>query len=126
MKAREYTSPLIEKLLSEVTPEEMEKIEQLMEAMNRKQQTAVEWLLKQLDEKAVAVDVLQIRKINITINTSDYMDIRKQARKMEKEQIINTWSEATAPDHEIGLSDAPYIITQIKKAEQYYNETYEK
>jgi hypothetical protein len=97
-----------------------------MEAMNRKQQTAVEWLLKQLDEKAVAVDVLQIRKINITINTSDYMDIRKQARKMEKEQIINTWSEATAPDHEIGLSDAPYIITQIKKAEQYYNETYEK
>jgi hypothetical protein len=95
-----------------------------MEAMNRKQQTAVEWLLKQLDEKAVAVDVLQIRKINITINTSDYMDIRKQARKIEKEQIINTWSEATAPDHEIGLSDAPYIITQIKNAEQYYNETY--
>jgi len=43
---------------------------------------------------------------------------------MEKEQIINTWSEATAPDHEIGLSDAFYIISQVQKAEQYYNETY--
>jgi hypothetical protein len=43
---------------------------------------------------------------------------------MEKEQIINTWSEATAPDHEIGLSDAFYIISQVQKAEQYYDETY--
>ena len=110
MKAREYTSPLIEKLLSEVTPEEMEKTEQLMEAMNNKQQTAVRWFLDQLlkDGYIKRLPVLQFQ----------------QARKMEKEQIINTWSEATAPDHEIGLSDAPYIITQIKKAEQYYNETY--
>jgi DNA replication protein DnaD len=50
--------------------------------------------------------------------------IDKQLLEMEKEQIINTWSEATAPQHEIGLSDASYVIAQIKKAEQYYNETY--
>jgi hypothetical protein len=43
---------------------------------------------------------------------------------MEKEQIINTWTEATTPDHEIGLSDASYIISQIQKAEQYYNERF--
>jgi DNA replication protein DnaD len=51
--------------------------------------------------------------------------IDKQLLEMEKEQIINTWSEATAPQHEIGLSDASYVIDQIKKAEQYYEQTYE-
>jgi hypothetical protein len=38
--------------------------------------------------------------------------------------MVNTWSEATAPQHEIGLSDASYVIDQIKKAEQYYEQTY--
>ena len=34
-KAREYTSPLIEELLNEVTPEEMERTNREMENMNR-------------------------------------------------------------------------------------------
>ena len=78
--------------------------------MSNKQQTAVRWFLDQLlkDGYIKRLPVLQFQ----------------QARKMEKEQLINTWSEATAPDREIGLSDTPYIITQIKKAEQYYNKTY--
>jgi hypothetical protein len=53
-----------------------------------------------------------------------YKELKDHAKAMEKEQIINTWSEATAPDHEIGLSDTSYIISQIQKAEKYYNETY--
>jgi hypothetical protein len=85
---------------------------------NTKQQTAVEWLFNEIER----IDKVYYR------NTIIYTDARKEAhekaKEMEKEQIINTWSEATAPDHEIELFDAPYIITQIKKAEQYYNETY--
>jgi hypothetical protein len=45
---------------------------------------------------------------------------------MHKEEMVNTWTEATAPTHEIGLSDTTYILAQIKKAEQYYNEHYEQ
>ena len=51
-------------------------------------------------------------------------EIIKQAKAMHKEEIVNTWTEATAPPHEIGLSDTTYILAQIKKAEQYYNETF--
>jgi hypothetical protein len=76
-----------------------------------KQQTAVEWLEQ---------------KFNDPYNNRPFITKEEfeQAKAMEKEQIINTWSEATAPDHEIGLSDAFYIISQVQKAEQYYNETY--
>jgi hypothetical protein len=75
-------------------------------------QTAVEFLAKSLK------DFPHIK------HSQSFKDLVEQAKAMEKEQIINTWSEATAPDHEIGLSDAFYIINQIQKAEQYYNEIY--
>jgi hypothetical protein len=79
-----------------------------------KKQTAVEWLHMKLD---VYFELFpsEWQKLN---------QIIEEAKAMEKEQMINTWTEATAPDHEIGLSDAFYIISQVKKAEQYYNETY--
>jgi hypothetical protein len=90
-----------------------------------KKQTAVEWLLDQLDERKL----ITLDKHSTIIFHKDFSTpydlIVHQAKAMEKEQIINTWSEATAPDHEIGLSDAFYIISQVQKAEQYYNETYE-
>jgi hypothetical protein len=57
-------------------------------------------------------------------NGDEIQKLLEQAKEMEKEQIVNTWSEATAPQHEIGLSDASYVIDQIKKAEQYYEQTY--
>jgi hypothetical protein len=57
-------------------------------------------------------------------NGDKIQELLEHHLEMEKEQIVNTWSEATAPQHEIGLSDASYVIAQIKKAEQYYNETY--
>jgi hypothetical protein len=79
-----------------------------------KKQTAVEWLHMKLD---VYFELFpsEWQKLN---------QIIEEAKAMEKEQIINTWSEATAPDHEIGLSDMSYIISQVQKAEQYYDETY--
>ena len=79
-------------------------------------QTAVEWL----------IDEIEIHYIinNGILDPTVVIELKRQAKKMEKEQIINTWTEATAPDHEIGLSDAPYIISQVQKAEQYYNDTY--
>jgi hypothetical protein len=86
-------------------------------------QTAVEWLIDQIKEYDIAEFT---DKENWVIKMPAWILTEKeeQAKAMEKEQMINTWTEATAPDHEIGLSDAFYIISQVKKAEQYYNETY--
>jgi hypothetical protein len=85
-------------------------------------QTAVEWLGNEIRNRITRRnphDTIIIQILGETL-----IELIEQAKEMEKEQIVNTWSEATAPQHEIGLSDASYVIAQIKKAEQYYNETY--
>jgi hypothetical protein len=64
-------------------------------------QSSVEWLYEQL-----------------TLTWYDYdsgKDILQQAKKMEKEQIMNAF--------EIG-SDCIYDLNLPTSAEQYYNETY--
>jgi hypothetical protein len=77
---------------------------------NENKQTAVDWLFTMLN--------------NPNRDQKFANKLLQKAKEMEKEQIVNTWSEATAPQHEIGLSDASYVIDQIKKAEQYYEQTY--
>jgi molybdenum-dependent DNA-binding transcriptional regulator ModE len=111
MKAREYTSPLIEKLLSEVTPEEMEKTEQLMEAMNNKQQTAVEWYAGRQH------DLEGLRDFGAISIVEYYEELTKavqQAKEMEKEQIKKA----------VNFGDERGNIVSYSTAEQYYNETY--
>jgi LmbE family N-acetylglucosaminyl deacetylase len=86
-----------------------------------KKQTAVQWFIEQLEEKGVAYENVSFRKIQISIDVSDYLDLKRQAKQMEKEQIENAY--------EIGFADAwddaryddePTYIG----AEQYYEQTY--
>ena len=113
MKAREYTSPLIEKLLSEVTPEEMEKTEQLMEAMNNKQQTAVEWLHDELFKSFQKFHTLQFTMEEYQANN---VKLYLQAKEMEKERIIKAYNE----DLHGGLSGH----RKFNDGEDYYEQTY--
>ena len=54
-KAREYTSPLIEELLNEVTPEEMERTNREMENMDKKCKTKnIQVILESLDPTGVS------------------------------------------------------------------------
>ena len=72
-----------------------------------KQQTAVEWLVEQLqltrDFQRVINEVNQ--------SSTSVRDVLEEAKEMEKEQIITAWM---ATDNEL----------QRIAAEQYYNETY--
>jgi hypothetical protein len=70
-------------------------------------QTAVEWLVMKWTTQG-------------TLHSSDIT----HALEMQKEQILNTWSAATNPDYEIRFCDMFYILEQEKKAQQYYNETF--
>ena len=65
-----------------------------------KQQTAVDWLFQQLWETP---------KDKLT-----WYSILKEAKAMEKEQIINTFKEA----------QVLVVLDDTKRAEQYYNEIY--
>lgn len=80
--------------------------------MSNKKPSSIEWVEQQFQ--------IIIEKGNSEVENL----IWQQAKQMHKEEIVNTWTEATAPPHEIGLSDTTYILAQIKKAEQYYNETF--
>jgi hypothetical protein len=55
---------------------------------------------------------------------NEFLPEFENTKEMEKEQILTTWSVATNPDYEIGFGDMFYILEQEKKAEQYYNETF--
>jgi hypothetical protein len=71
------------------------------------QLTAVEWLIKQLNEK---IDFIPMHKWDMI------RDIVHQAKAMEKEQIIDTFQDSRI------LS----ITNNCNSGEQYYNETFKQ
>jgi len=74
--------------------------------------TAVQWFIEQLEQKGDAWENVSIRRIQISVDVSEYLDLKRQAKEMEKEQIINAfWDGGANWDSE-------------KTAEQHYNEEY--
>jgi spore coat protein CotH len=52
-----------------------------------KQQTAVEWLIQEIESKGDAWENASIKKIQISIDASEYAELKAQAKEMEKERI---------------------------------------
>jgi hypothetical protein len=50
---------------------------------NNKQQTPLEWFIEQLEEKGDLRETPSIRNIQLNIDTSDYMELKQQAKEME-------------------------------------------
>jgi hypothetical protein len=61
--------------------ERKEKLKELME--KDKQQTPLEWFIEQLEEKGDLRETPSIRNIQLNIDTSDYMELKQQAKEME-------------------------------------------
>ena len=76
------------------------------------QQTAVDYLIEQLDEQVYRIDHKDNR-INISISFEDMMTLKKQAKQMEKEQIKKAYKDFHNLGHIYGLD-----------TEQYYNENF--
>jgi hypothetical protein len=114
-KAREINSPIIKQLIDETTAEELAKID--AEMTNNKQQTAVEWFIEELEYKGDLRETPSIRNIQLNIDTSDYMELKVQAKEMEKQQIINAFWNGDNTD-----CTSEQNIEEF--ADQYYNETY--
>jgi hypothetical protein len=87
-----------------------------IEMTNNKQQTAVEWLAEQMEYKGYLRETPSIRNIQLNIDTSDYMELKVQAKERHKQQIIN------AVDDQNNYDSWPSSIPTL--GEQYYNETY--
>jgi hypothetical protein len=54
---------------------------------NNKQQTAVEWFIEELEYKGDLRETPAIRNIQLNIDTSDYMELKVQAKEMEKDEM---------------------------------------
>jgi hypothetical protein len=78
------------------------------------EQTAVEWLVEQLRQLAFDQNHhLGLGDIRLTLGQLD--ELEEQANAMHKEQIVKAHIEGQ-----------PIYSCQSEKAEQYYNETYNK
>jgi len=83
---------------------------------NNKQQTALEWFLEELEYKGDLRETPSIRNIQLNIDTSDYMELKVQAKEMEKKQIILSIAK------NLPIEDG--VLTAVQKAELYYEKTY--
>jgi hypothetical protein len=48
--------------------------------------TAVQWFIEQLEQKGDAWENVSIRRIQISVDVSEYLELKRQAKQMEKEQ----------------------------------------
>jgi len=84
--------------------------------MSNKKQTAVDWLVEQIDNKDMGEIPMWI------------YDFIEQAKEMDKEQKIDAYNQGYR-DGENDASNIPLSIGDIEEysnAEQYYKETYEQ
>jgi len=73
------------------------------------QETAVEWLLKKIENK------------NGKEFSSYYTEFIEQAKEMEKEQIVNAWDDGSETEYQY------HVNGEFRKcSHDYYNETYNK
>ncbi len=84
------------------------------------QQTAVEWLIEQLVELDKELDGRR-KSDDSTVIKINPTKIYKQAKQMEKEQLVKAWDDG----------DYAYFYSKetgrdFDNGEQYYNETYKK
>ena len=87
---------------------------------NNKQQTAVEWFIEQLEYKGDLRETPSIRNIQLNIDTSDYMELKVQAKEMEKEQMIDFANNCIK---QIEVSDTCELL-MVESPKDLYQETY--
>lgn len=76
--------------------------------------TAVEEFIEQLEKQGDSWENVSIGRIQISIKVEDYLELQRQAKEMEKKQIVNAHFDGQCDETE----GYPLEI-----AEQYYNET---
>lgn len=85
--------------------------------------TAVEWLVEQLEEKGDARETPSIRNIQFNIDTNDYLELKRQAKQMEKDKH-EKFNKFLNDDIELGISDKKTIERIQWYYNTYFNETY--
>lgn len=59
----------------------------------KKELSPVEWLIEQLEEKGSASENVSIRRLQISIDVSEYLDLKRKAKEMEEDHKGYTESD---------------------------------
>ena len=82
--------------------------------MSNNKQSSIELFIEQLEEKGNAWENVSIRRLNISIDVSDYMELKQQAKAMHKNEIMTTYKDGR-------LCIKPL---EISLEDEYYNSTF--
>lgn len=99
------------------------ELKELMEKdneMSNNKQSSIELFIEQLEEKGGAWENVSIRKLNISIDVSDYMELKQQAKAMHKTEHGKTWDDAMENMKARGGND----MRAYTDFDDYYAETY--
>lgn len=77
---------------------------------NNKQQTAVEWFIEELEYKGDLRETPSIRNIQLNIDTSDYMELKQQAKEMEVMGKEMSYSDGYAEGYKRALEMIEWYI----------------
>lgn len=83
--------------------------------MSNNKQSSIELFIEQLEKKGGAWENVSIRRVQISIDVSEYMELKTKAKAMHKEEI----TDAHTTGYVIGGGNG-----DIYEPKQYYNETF--
>jgi len=81
-----------------------------------KKLTSVDYFIEQLEAKGGAWENASIRRLQISIDVTEYLDLKRQALEMEKEQIVDA----------VNYGDGRGKLATYLTADEYYTQTYGK
>jgi hypothetical protein len=83
-----------------------------IEMTNNKQQTAVEWFIEELEYKGDLRETPSIRNIQLNIDTSDYMELKVQAKEMGIAGKEMSYSDGYREGYKRAIENAKYQINK--------------
>ena len=87
--------------------------------MSNNKQGSVEWFIDQLEEKGDAWENTGIRRVQISIDVSEYMELKTKAKAMHKEEMVEFSQEVFRNRYNQVYQSLGNIADDI------YNETFE-
>jgi DNA-binding transcriptional regulator YhcF (GntR family) len=80
--------------------------------------TSVENVFEQLEEQGIVFKSAN-NLLHISIDASDYLDIKRLCKEMHKQEIIKAFDEGQEYEYQYHINNSPKF-----DSETYYNETY--
>lgn len=79
--------------------------------------TALDWFIEQIEEKGSSWENARIKRVQISIDVTEYFELKIQAEEIERQQIIDA--------HLCGQNSSEEVDgqTEIEYYEQTYRET---